>query len=388
MRRNRMVAAMLCSVLIGFFVSSVSITVGQLPDDLTVRTFGTSQLSTFWPTSVEYRGEETATARLFGLFNVKSVSVSVASPKKVKLGGTVFGLRMHSDGVMVVGLSDFLSDGAKVNPAREADIKAGDVIQSVNGKAVSTNKAFAEAVKQSGGSLELKLVTSEGAEKKVSLQAKRSDADESLKTGMWVRDSAAGIGTLTFIDPESGRFGGLGHGICDSDTQTIVPLFGGDIVEAEITDIRRGVRGAAGEIRGFLGSRTLGEISANTICGTFGDYTADLPQSKAYEVALRQEVRPGAAKVLCTVESGGQPTFYDIRIDKINYNGREPAKNMIIKVTDKRLLEKTGGIVQGMSGSPIVQNGKFVGAVTHVFVNDPTCGYAIFAENMVNQIRN
>ena len=211
-----------------------------------------------------------------------------------------------------------------------------------------------------------------------------SDSDGSLKTGMWIRDSAAGIGTLTYIDPESGRFGGLGHGICDADTREIVPVHDGEIVSANISGIKRGVRGSAGEIRGYLSGDTLGKLENNTVCGAFGSFTSDMPASREYDVALKQEVRQGKAKLMCSVEPDGKPRMYDVVINRINYGGN-PAKNMIITVTDKKLLEKTGGIIQGMSGSPLVQDGKFIGAVTHVFVNDPASGYAIFAENMIGQ---
>lgn len=387
-RKGKMASCMVLAALIGFLSSSVGITMNQLPDELTVVTSGKANLSTLLPTEVEYSdhaGGEAA-AKLFGLIKLKTMNIHVTAPAKVRLGGTLFGVRMYSDGVMVVGLSDFSSNGRSANPAREAGIHKGDIIKSVNGQSVYTNNEFSKIIEKSTGQIELTVLNSDtvgGSEKKVSLTPLYSDADQCLKTGMWVRDSAAGIGTLTYIDTQNGTFGGLGHGICDTDTQTIIPIHGGDIVEAEFTDVKRGVKGAAGEIRGYLGSKKLGEIAANSICGTFGTYTADIPDGKDYEVAMKQEIKVGKAKVLCTVESGKAPQFYDIEIERINYNVNEPAKNMIITVTDEELLEKTGGIVQGMSGSPIIQNGKFVGAVTHVFVNNPACGYAIFAENMV-----
>lgn len=386
-KKGKLLVSLCLAAGVGFFSSSVGITMRQLPDELTVVTSGKANLSTFLPTEVEYSGHSDgkAAARLFGLIKLKTMTVNIAAPAKVQLGGTLFGVKMYSDGVMVVGLSDFISDGKSTNPAREAGIHKGDIIKSVNGQPVYTNSEFSEIIEHSNGAVELDILSDSGAERhesKVTLTPQYSDADQGLKTGMWVRDSAAGIGTLTYIDTQNGTFGGLGHGICDTDTQAIIPIHGGDIVEAEFTDVKRGVKGAAGEIRGYLGSQKLGEISSNTICGTFGQYTAAIPQGKEYRVAMKQEIKTGKAKILCTVESGSKPKFYDIEIERINYNISEPAKNMIITVTDEELLKKTGGIVQGMSGSPIVQNGRFVGAVTHVFVNNPACGYAIFAENM------
>ena len=364
-------------------LACVFITVRQLPDELTVQDAGCARLSTLLPVSVEYTadGNGSAKARLFGTVGVKNVIIHRERPGKVLLAGTLFGLRLYSDGVMVVGLSDFGCRGENVNPARKAGIREGDLIRTADGKPVYTNADFAKAVKNSHGSMTLEITDGEGKTKKVSLTPKVSDADGGLKTGMWVRDSAAGIGTLTYIDPESGSFGGLGHGICDSDTHSIVPVLEGDIVGAQLTSLRRGVRGMAGEIRGCLGSDKLGELTDNTQSGAFGRYTADFSDLREYEVAFKQEVRPGKAKILCTVEPDSIPKMYDIVIEKINYSG-EPTKNMIVSVTDERLLELTGGIIQGMSGSPVIQNGKFVGAVTHVFVNNPKCGYAIFAENM------
>lgn len=378
---------MIAAAIFGFFSSSVGITVNQLPDEITIHDLGKSSLETFLPVEVDCNdiSDNEAAAKLFGLVKVKDVNVSVQAPKKVRLCGTIFGVKMYSDGVMVVGLSDFATETGSVNPARSAGINEGDVIKSVNGTRVYTNSEFSKLIENSEGAINIELVDTDGITKKVSLTPRYSVTDKCLKTGMWVRDSAAGIGTLTYIDSDTMSFGGLGHGICDSDTQSIVPVYGGDIVEAQITGVKRGVKGAAGEIRGYLCSEKLGEIKANTICGAFGEYMGDLPEGKDYEVALKQEVKVGKAQILCTPESGGEPEFYDIEINKINYSSNEPAKNMIITVTDKELIKKTGGIVQGMSGSPIVQNGKFVGAVTHVFVNDPTCGYAIFSENMVKQ---
>lgn len=376
--------AMLAAAFIGFSASSVGITISQIPDEMTVYTAGKSNFNTFLPVEVNYTQTQSgeADAKIFGLVKVKQINVNIQSPKKVRLCGDIFGVKMYSDGVMVVGLSDFASYGGSVNPAQDAGICEGDIIKSVNGKKVYTNSDFSKSILNASKDIQLEILSKNGAKKNITLTPQYSVTDKCLKTGMWVRDSAAGIGTLTYIDPQSMIFGGLGHGICDSDTQNIIPVSGGDIVEASITDVRRGVKGSAGEIHGYLCNKKIGEIKTNSVCGTFGKYTGELPEGKDYEVALKQQVKTGKAQILCTLDNG-QPEFYDISIDKINYKNNEPTKNMIITVTDKELIAQTGGIVQGMSGSPIIQNGKFVGAVTHVFVNDPTCGYAIFAENML-----
>lgn len=372
-----------------FSAASVGITINQIPDEMSVYASGKANFETLLPVEVNYSdsGSNEADAKLFGLVKVKEVSVSLQSPKKVRLCGNIFGVKMYSDGVMVVGFSDFASREGSVNPAKSAGLEEGDIIKSVNGSKVYTNSDFSKAVKNSQGEISLEVADKNGKKRTVKLTPQYSVADKCLKTGMWVRDSAAGIGTLTYIDTQNMTFGGLGHGICDADTSDIVPIYGGDIVKAQLTDIKRGVKGSAGEIRGYLCSEKLGEIKSNTICGAFGTYTDDLPDGNDYDVALKQEVKTGKAQILCSLD-GNTPKFYDISINKINYSSGEPTKNMIITVTDEELIKKTGGIVQGMSGSPIAQNGKFVGAVTHVFVNDPTRGYAIFAENMLNAANN
>ena len=384
--RRKTSALMLFLTLVSGLWMSAAITVGQLPEELVVHRSGSAQLNTFLPVSVDIGDgyPDSADAKLFGMVGVKKVGIRREEPKRVILAGTLFGLRMFSDGVMVVGLADFASGGKKVNPARDAGISRGDVIRKADGKRIYTNEAFAKAVSRSDGAVTLEVTGKDGQSRSIRLTPATSDSDGSLKTGMWIRDSAAGIGTLTYIDPESGRFGGLGHGICDADTREIVPVHDGEIVSANISGIKRGVRGSAGEIRGYLSGDTLGKLENNTVCGAFGSFTSDMPASREYDVALKQEVRQGKARLMCSVEPDGKPRMYDVVINRINYGGN-PAKNMIITVTDKKLLEKTGGIIQGMSGSPLVQDGKFIGAVTHVFVNDPASGYAIFAENMIGQ---
>ena len=385
MHRKQSAFALFLTLMAGLAVSAL-ITMRQLPDELTVHSAGSTHLSTLLPVSVDISDADGdyAGAKLFGLVRVKKVALRREKPKKVLLAGTLFGLRMYSDGVMVVGLSDFRSDGARVNPARDSGIDCGDVIHTADGIDVTSNAEFAGIIKSSHGSVEIGITASDGSRNKVSLTPAYSDSDGCLKTGMWVRDSAAGIGTLTYIDPESGCFGGLGHGICDVDTHGIIPIHDGEIFPACVMGIKRGVRGSVGEIRGYLSGESIGVLRHNTQYGTFGQYTAELPELKAYEAAVKQEIRQGKAQILCTVTPDGKPRLYDAVIEKINYGG-EPTRNMIIRVTDDALLEQTGGIIQGMSGSPVIQNGQFIGAVTHVFVNTPSRGYAIFAENMLGR---
>ena len=209
-----------------------------------------------------------------------------------------------------------------------------------------------------------------------------SEYSRTYQVGMWVRDSTAGIGTMTFYEPSSGAFGGLGHPICDIDTGSVIPISSGEIVDVKINNVKKGYEGVPGELQGsFISGDAIGILNKNNKYGVFGSLLIKPDTSKAIPMGLKQDVRVGEATILTTVD-GTIPKEYSISIEKIDYRNNDTAKNMVIKITDKELLEKTGGIVQGMSGSPIIQDGKLVGAVTHVFVNDPSKGYGVFTENM------
>ena len=217
----------------------------------------------------------------------------------------------------------------------------------------------------------------------VEVTAVKSVSEERYKLGAWVRDSSAGIGTLTFYDPGSGIFGGLGHAVCDIDTGEILPLQSGEVVPVNISGVVRGEVGEPGELRGsFAKGSVLGTLAQNGETGVYGQMRGFLTNQEAMSVAMKQEVHTGSAQIITTIDSGGYQ-YYDVQIEKVHFNDGSPTRNLIVRITDETLLEKTGGIVQGMSGSPIIQDGKLVGAVTHVFVNDPTRGYGIFAENML-----
>ena len=206
------------------------------------------------------------------------------------------------------------------------------------------------------------------------------------KIGVWVRDSSAGIGTMTFYDNDTGCFAGLGHGICDSEAGTILPLLSGDIVTAEINGLTKSTTGSAGSLRGyFADDNAIGTILTNSERGVFGKAEKAPIDNLEIPIAWKQNVHTGEAKVLSTID-GSEPKYYNIWIENVSRNDNQETKNMVIHVTDGELLDTAGGIVQGMSGSPIIQDGKLIGAVTHVFVNDPTRGYAIFAENMYESV--
>lgn len=321
-----------------------------------------------------------ATVRLLGVFPVKNVSVRQADDMEVLLGGDVFGMKLYTSGVLVVGLTDVDTASGSRNPAADAGVQVGDVIESIDGHTVSTKAEVAALVEQSGGQPMTLRVRRDGVSFDVRFAAVLSAGESRYKAGLWVRDSSAGIGTMSFYLPSSGVFAGLGHPICDVDTGEVLPISSGEIVPARVYSITKSVEGDAGELCGGFNGAGCGRLMINSACGVYGVADKRPTSGEVVAVAPRQEVTTGAAKIYCTLDDDG-PQWFDIEIRRVRYAGGE--QDMDITVTDPALLERTGGIVQGMSGSPIVQNGKLVGAMTHVLVNDPTRGYAIFAETML-----
>ncbi|HCF82704.1 MAG TPA: SpoIVB peptidase [Ruminococcaceae bacterium] len=305
---------------------------------------------------------------------VKTASAVEKTRPKVMVCGTPFGIKVRSNGVLVIS-------AAEHSPAAEAGIKTGDIITEVNGKSVCTNAEFAEAVQDKPDKTSIILERGGGT---ISVALTPEKHGGKLKVGLYVRDSAAGIGTLTFFDKETGVFGGLGHAVNDASTGDEIPLKSGEITRAEIFDVVCSKEGSAGELCGKIFSEeTIGELDQNTSAGVFGKLYAPAA-GEEFEAAFRHEVHTGKATVLTTI-NGEEPREYGIEIERINLFGLDGSKGMVIRITDEALLSETGGIVRGMSGSPIIQDGRFAGAVTHVLVNDPQRGYAIFAENMLNQ---
>lgn len=319
---------------------------------------------------------------LFGIFPVKTVTVSEIDESDVAVLGQPFGLKIYTDGVLTVGYSDIEADGKTQNPAKDAGIKIGDTVLSVDGKEMTSNEDLRSAVKSSNGH-ECELTIRRGGEVfSVKLTPIYSKNDKAYKIGLWVRDSSAGIGMLTFYDPKSGVLAGLGHGICDADTGELLEYKSGSFTEAEIVGIEKSTSKATGELKGIFSGGDIAQLAANDVTGVYGVGCEVNDEFGLLPIALKQEITEGKAEIVTTLE-GGERKTYACKIERVYSADNGKIKNMVIKVTDKSLLEKTGGIVQGMSGSPIIQNGKLIGAVTHVFVNDSTRGYGIFAENML-----
>ena len=318
--------------------------------------------------------------RLFDVLPVKAVEVTVSPRKKLVPCGNAIGIKIETNGVMVVGTVEVM--GGK-SPVENAGLMEGDVILSVNGTQVSDTDDLRDCVSDcDGGSIEVE-VRRDGKVKKINVEPVKNPLDNSYYIGAWVRDSTAGIGTMTWFDPETQEYGALGHSITDVDTGKMLDVSAGEIVQAEIVGAEKGSEGSPGLLAGnFLSYQ--GTLESNSEFGIRGvvENTWMLPSREAIEVAAPSEVKTGKAEIICCMD-GTEPVSYKVEIEKVMNSPLWGEKNMIIKIIDSRILETTGGIVQGMSGSPILQNGRIVGAVTHVFVNDPTRGYGIFIENML-----
>ncbi len=324
--------------------------------------------------------ESDAEIKLFGVIPVKSAKIVHADAKMLIPGGSPVGVKLLAEGVMVVKTAE-VTEG--VSPASEAGICAGDNIISANGEELNSSARLSEIIENSDGEPIVFEVMRNGKRFTATVTPVYSENDGTYKAGLWIRDSTAGVGTLTFIDPETGIFGALGHPISDSDTLTTLPLGSGEIVDVVITGYDRGERGCPGELYGtFVSGLASGTIELNCEQGIFGTMTYPSRQ-EAIPIAFKSEVRTGPATILTTID-GSTPQEFEVEIERVTLSSAAKSKNIIIKVTDPELLELTGGIVQGMSGSPIIQDGKLVGAVTHVFVSDPTRGYGIFIENMLD----
>ncbi|MBE6604944.1 MAG: SpoIVB peptidase [Ruminococcaceae bacterium] len=315
------------------------------------------------------------------------VPVGAALPQRerVFVGGGAFGVRYVTDGIMVVGYCDVTSGGHAKNPAKAAGIRPGDCITEINGQAVEGARALADII-ENGKQAPLTLTLRRGEEiKSVTLSPLACDGDGHWRTGLWVRDTGAGIGTVTYVCENGRDFGGLGHGICDGASGCLVPLSRGTVMGVTISDVQRGEVGTPGELKGHFAANKIGALTTNTPCGVFGVLTEAQPTTAGLlPVGHRDELHEGVATCWCTLDDEG-PQEYTVKISDIHRTARDN-KCFTVTVTDKALLEKTGGIVQGMSGSPIVQDGRLVGAITHVLIGNPTTGYGIFIENMLAQM--
>lgn len=319
-----------------------------------------------------------------GTKNADRASAEKYRGTEVYVGGIPFGIKFTTEGAVVVGFCDVESGGKKVNPAMDAGIQLKDVIIGVNGEQINGAEQLTGAVEKCAGKAVTLNIKRCGENINIDVTPVLSDSEGRFKTGIWVKDNGAGIGTVTFI-MDNGVFGGLGHGICDGETGELVCMRSGMITDVTVSGIIKGASGAPGEIKGYFTSGKTGTLLGNTDCGVYGMFvTKPETATKKIKIGMRDEIHEGDATVLCTLDDNtcGE---YKIKITGIDTkeNGN---KCFGIHVTDPTLIARTGGIVQGMSGSPIIQDGRLVGAVTHVLINDPTSGYGIFTENMLSQM--
>ena len=308
-----------------------------------------------------------------------------AAPERLVPVGRAVGIKLFSDGVVVVGTSEVATGRGKVNPAKECGLREGDVITHINSTEVDSIEEVTALLQElEGQPMSIRAVR---RDRQVQLTARAvfCPAEGAYKLGAWIRDSMAGIGTVTYCDPATGAFGALGHGINDVDTALLMPLERGSILYATVAGVKKGAVGAPGQLKGaFDGLTTLGSLTANTDGGVFGSLAdgGGWVSGEAVEVAARGQAHTGSAVILSNI-AGDSVEAYTVEITKVFRKSEGDCRDYMLTVTDQRLLDATGGIVQGMSGSPILQNGKLVGAVTHVLLNDPTKGYGIFIENML-----
>ncbi len=330
----------------------------------------------------ETGGFET-TVKLFGMVPVRSVKVKVEPAVKVVPGGNTVGIKILTKGLVCVGTQAIQDiDGRSVDVARRDDIRAGDIFLKGNDRALSETEQLADLLLQSDGSPIRFVIRRNGEELEKNIAPVKTK--EGYKLGLWIRDSTAGIGTLTYYHPEKGDFGALGHAITDADTGALMPVSEGSLLQASVIGVSKGKPGEPGELKGVFksGETPLGVIEKNTPQGIYGHLHKLTDGEESYPVASSHQVREGPATIISNIE-GEEKQAFSVEIKKTSRYQLDSHKDMVIHITDERLLDKTGGIVQGMSGSPVIQNGKLVGAVTHVFVNDPTRGYGIFIENML-----
>lgn len=323
--------------------------------------------------------------KLFGFLPIKQVGIRVIQDQELIPVGVPVGIYVKTDGVLVVGTGQFQGqDGVSYSPSKYI-LKSGDYIRQINGVVVTEKDDFIRRVEDSGGSRICLVLERDGEEMEVEIDPVR-DMSGAYKIGAWVRDNAQGVGTMTYIDAD-GNFGALGHGITDIDTSTLMHMEDGTLYQTDIVEVKKGMAGDPGEMTGMIvysPERVLGDITDNSVRGIFGvcnRKALEMGTREALPIGLKQEIQEGPAQILCTVDSSTR--FYDVEITAVHLDHDNVNRGIELKVTDPQLLELTGGIVQGMSGSPIIQNGKFIGAVTHVLVQDSAKGYGIFIENML-----
>lgn len=394
-------------VFVLFFIYAYVVSIDNIPETISIFKGEQIKISTLWGINIKREnssietssnieesnfqelGNETFTVSLFDKIQLKKIDVNVMEEVEVIPIGEVVGIKLYTNGVLVVGETAIENkQGEKIKPYENTEIEEGDSIIAVNNTIINNTDELIKIIEDSKGEkLEITYISNE-EEKKCEITPVKNQEDK-YKIGLWVRDSAGGVGTVTFYNEQTESFAGLGHAITDIDTGDIINTSSGQIVDANIISIVKGRKDEPGKIQGSIKQNSIiGNIYKNTKFGIYGIVknanNLSIDYSKKMKVASRQEIKTGEATFLCGID--GEIKEYKLQIEKIFLNNSYDNKSMLVKVTDEELIQKTGGIVQGMSGSPIIQNGKFIGAITHVFVDNPEIGYAVFGDMMIKQI--
>lgn len=394
-------------IFVLFFVYSYIVSIDNIPENIIIFKGEDINIATLWGINIKSNttlietasnintgefdkaGQETLTVSLFDKINLKTIDVSVLEDVEVIPNGEIVGIKLYTSGVLVVGTSSIEGiDGQIYKPFEGTGILEGDSIIEVNGNIINNTQELVNSINKSNGQeIEVKFVRN--SEEKTCKITPVKNKQEEYKIGLWVRDSAGGVGTVTFYNEESKSFAALGHAITDIDTGEIINTSSGEIDDVNIVSIVKGEKEEPGKVQGtIINGSTIGNIYKNCGFGIYGTVenlnNLDINYNRRVKVASRQEIELGKATFLSGID--GQVKEYELEIEKIYSNNNEDNKSMLIKITDEELLEKTGGIIQGMSGSPIIQNGKFIGAITHVFVKEPQVGYAVFGDMMLNEL--
>ena len=387
--------------LIIIYMYVVNIT--QIPDDLIIlrnedlkfKTMpGLSIIETMRTFSLdkETKIDTSIEIQLLGKITLRNVELTTLDDIEVIPVGKIVGLKLYTNGVLVVGMSEIEDESSRlVKPYENTNIQEGDMIIEINGEEIESIQNLKTVVNNtSGNDVEIKLLRDGTTIVVSNIKPVKVSKDE-YKLGLWVKDAATGVGTMTYYEPKSNKFALLGHGITDADTNSLIYIDSGELVTSKVVSVKKGASGEPGEIRGtILKQKTIGKVNKNTNFGVFGELedltTLNIDTSKKYKIALRNEIKEGSAKILCSTDDSNKVQEYEIEIEKVYTDNDSNNKSMLIRITDDKLIEKTGGIIRGLSGAPIIQNGKFIGAVTNVLVSNPKIGYGIFADLMIKEM--
>ena len=387
--------------LIIIYMYVVNIT--QIPDDLIIlrnedlkfKTMpGLSIIETMRTFSLdkETKIDTSIEIQLLGKITLRNVELTTLDDIEVIPVGKIVGLKLYTNGVLVVGMSEIEDESSRlVKPYENTNIQEGDMIIEINGEEIESIQNLKTIVNNtSGNDVEIKLLRDGTTVVVSNIKPVKVSKDE-YKLGLWVKDAATGVGTMTYYEPKSNKFALLGHGITDADTNSLIYIDSGELVTSKVVSVKKGASGEPGEIRGtILKQKTIGKVNKNTNFGVFGELedltTLNIDTSKKYKIALRNEIKEGSAKILCSTDDTNKVQEYEIEIEKVYTDNDSNNKSMLIRITDDKLIEKTGGIIRGLSGAPIIQNGKFIGAVTNVLVSNPKIGYGIFADLMIKEM--